>query len=124
MAEADWRSQRITARFQLLAPTLPTPLPILLWAPNGLNELPEVSFQFPFILICKQTMAFLTGPSWCQIKSCFPVREEKGSGWGAEHGFWHCFADGLYQVTVSFGVYVAGYPLTKNLNQPLLKNCF
>ena len=35
----------------------------LFWAPNGLNELPEVKFEFPFILIGKSTMAFLTGQS-------------------------------------------------------------
>ena len=33
----------------------------LFWAPNGLNELPEVSLEFPFILIGKLTIAFLTG---------------------------------------------------------------
>ena len=36
----------------------------LVWFPNGLNELPEVRFQFLFILIGKSTMAFLTGQSW------------------------------------------------------------
>ena len=36
----------------------------LLWGPNGLNESTEVHFQFPFILIGKPTMAFLTGHSW------------------------------------------------------------
>ena len=30
----------------------------LLWVPNGLSELPEVAFEFPFILIGKSTMAF------------------------------------------------------------------
>ena len=33
----------------------------LSWALNGLNELPEVRFEFLFILIGKSTMAFLTG---------------------------------------------------------------
>ena len=32
----------------------------LFWAPNGLNELPEVHFEFPFILIGKSTMTFST----------------------------------------------------------------
>ena len=32
----------------------------LFWAPNGLDELPEERFDFPFILIGKLTMAFLT----------------------------------------------------------------
>ena len=32
----------------------------LFWAPNGLDELPEKRFDFPFILIGKLTMAFLT----------------------------------------------------------------
>jgi len=30
----------------------------LLWAPNGLNELPEVHFELPYILIGKSTMTF------------------------------------------------------------------
>lgn len=39
----------------------------LFWAPSGLNELPEVHFKFPFILIGHSTMAFLTGQeSWCR----------------------------------------------------------
>ena len=31
------------------------------WTPNGLNELPEVRFEFLFILIGKSTVAFLSG---------------------------------------------------------------
>ena len=31
----------------------------LFWTSNGLNELPEVRFEFPFILIDQSTMAFL-----------------------------------------------------------------
>ena len=34
------------------------------WAPNGLNEFPEVRYEFPFNLIGKSTMTFLTGQSW------------------------------------------------------------
>ena len=33
----------------------------LFWAPKGLNELPELRFEFPFVLICKLTMPFLKG---------------------------------------------------------------
>lgn len=33
----------------------------LIWAINGLNELPEVGLEFPFMLIGKSSMAFLTG---------------------------------------------------------------
>jgi len=36
----------------------------LFWASSGLNELPKVCFEFPFILIGKWTKAFLTGQSW------------------------------------------------------------
>ena len=43
----------------------------LFWAPNGFNELPEVRFEFPFILIGKLTMAFLTGQSWHVLKSWY-----------------------------------------------------
>ena len=35
----------------------------LFWAPNRFNELLEVRFKFPFILIGKLIMAFLTGQS-------------------------------------------------------------
>ena len=31
----------------------------LFWAPNGFNKLPEVRYEFRFILIGKSTMAFL-----------------------------------------------------------------
>ena len=30
----------------------------LFWAPNGLNELPEMRFEFPFKLIGELTIAF------------------------------------------------------------------
>ena len=36
---------------------------------NGLNQLPEERFEFPFNLIGKSTMAFLTGQSWRVLKS-------------------------------------------------------
>ena len=36
----------------------------LFWAPNRLNELPEMCFKFPSNLIGKSTMAFLTVQSW------------------------------------------------------------
>ena len=40
------------------------PVPIsLFWAPNGFNELPGVRFEFPFNLIGKLTVVFLTGQS-------------------------------------------------------------
>ena len=42
----------------------------LFWVPhNGLSELPEKHFKFPFIFIGKWTMAFLTGQSWNVLKS-------------------------------------------------------
>ena len=34
---------------------------ILVLAPYGLDELPEVHFEFPFMLIGKSTVAFFTG---------------------------------------------------------------
>ena len=36
----------------------------LFGAANGLNRLPEVRFEFPFNLIGKSRIAFLTGQSW------------------------------------------------------------
>ena len=43
----------------------------LFWAPKGLNELPEVRYEFPFILIGKATMRFLKGQSPCEVKSWY-----------------------------------------------------
>ena len=65
----------------------------LFWAPNGLNELPEVRFELPFILIGKSTMALLTGQSWRILKSWY-------TGGGLKQGFRRCFADGLNQSLV------------------------
>ena len=40
----------------------------LFWAPNGLNELSEVRFEFPFIFFGKSTMTFLKAQSWGVLK--------------------------------------------------------
>ena len=41
-------------------------LPISLFrGPNGLNKLPEMSVEYPFNLLGKSAMAFITGQSWC-----------------------------------------------------------
>ena len=70
----------------------------IFWAPNRLDELLEVRFKFPFMLIGKLTMAFLTGQSLstytCILKSSY-------TGWCLEQGFQRCFADGLNQSSVS-----------------------
>ena len=66
----------------------------LFWALNGLNELPEVRFEFLFNLIGKSTMALISGQSWRVLKSWY-------TSWGPEQGFRRCFADGLNQSLVS-----------------------
>ena len=66
----------------------------LSWAPSGLNQLPESRLEFPFVLICKSTMAFLTGQSWRVIKSWY-------TGGVLDQEFRRCFADGLSQSSVS-----------------------
>ena len=66
----------------------------LFWAPKGLNELLEVRFEFPFILISKSTMSLLTGQSWRMIKSWYTVG-------GPEQGFLCCFTDRLNYSLVS-----------------------
>ena len=43
----------------------------LFWAADGLYELPEMRFEFPFNLIGKSTMPFLTDQSWCVLKSWY-----------------------------------------------------
>ena len=60
----------------------------LFWAPNGVKKLLEVRFEFPFILIGKSTMAFLTCQSWGVLKSWY-------TDGCPERGFWGCFANGL-----------------------------
>ena len=66
----------------------------LFWATYGPNKSPEEHFKFPFIMIVKLTLAFLTGQSRCVLKSWY-------TGGDPEEGFWHCFADGLNQSFVS-----------------------
>ena len=56
--------------------------------PTDSTNLPEVRFQFPFNLIRKLTMAFLTGQSWAVVKSWY-------TGGGPEQRFRRSFADGL-----------------------------
>ena len=51
----------------------------LFWAPNGVNELPEMRFAFPLVLTGQGAMAFLTGQSW-RVHNYV----------GPEHGF-RCF---------------------------------
>ena len=46
-------------------------------------------FEFPFNLVGKSTIAFLTGQSWHVLKSQYT------GGGSAEQGVWRCFADGL-----------------------------
>ena len=43
----------------------------LFWAPSGLDELLEESFEFSFILIGSSTMVFVTSQSWRIVKSCY-----------------------------------------------------
>ena len=58
------------------------------------RSLPEVCFEFPFILIGKWTKTFLTGQSWHVVKSRYTVGDP-------EQGFRRRFADGLNQSLVS-----------------------
>ena len=64
------------------------------WDPNGFNDLPEMRFEFLFILIGKSTMDFLTGQSRRVLKSRY-------TGGGPEQRFRRCSADGLNQSLVS-----------------------
>ena len=66
----------------------------LFWAANGLNNLPEMRFRFPFNLIGKWTMAFLTVQSWRVLKSWY-------TGGGPEQGFRRWFADVTNRCLVS-----------------------
>ena len=61
---------------------------------DPLNESPEMRFEFPFNLIGKLTIFFLTGQSWRVLKSWYTAG-------GPEQGFLHCLADGLNQSLVS-----------------------
>ena len=66
----------------------------LFWAPNGFNELPEVSLEFPFNLICISTLPFLTGQSWNVLKS------PGNTGEAPEQRFRLCSADEFNQSLV------------------------
>ena len=66
----------------------------LFLAHNGLNELSEMHFEFPSILIDKSTMAFLTGQSWRVLKCWY-------TGGGPEQGFQRCCADRLNKRLIS-----------------------
>ena len=66
----------------------------LFWASNGLNKLPKMRLEFPFILIGKSSMSLLTGHSCRVLKSWY-------TGGDPEQGFRRCFADGLNQMLVS-----------------------
>ena len=69
--------------------------PIFLFcAPNGLKKLPEVCFEFSFVLIGKSTMVFSTEQSCRALKSWY-------TGGGPEQGFRRCFVDGLHHSLVS-----------------------
>ena len=80
------------------------------WAPNELNDLPEAPFEeFPFILIGKWTMTFLTGQSWHVLKSWY-------TGEGLERGFRRCFAEGLSQSQLHLQRRL-GMPLNNHLSK-------
>ena len=69
----------------------------LFWALNGLNELPEIRFVFPFNVTDKLTIYginFLTDQLWCIFKFRYTAGDP-------EQGFRHCFADGINQSLVS-----------------------
>ena len=64
------------------------------WAPNGLNELQEMSYEFPFNLIGKSAIPSLTGQS-CQVLKSWYI------GGGPQQVFQCCFADSLNQKLIS-----------------------
>ena len=66
----------------------------MFWAPNGVNDLPEMRFEFLFTLIGKSTMDFLTGHHGAY--------SNPGTQLGPEQRFRRCSADGLNQSLVSF----------------------
>ena len=61
---------------------------ILVLGPQQTQRITGNAFEFPFNLIGKSTMAFLTGQSWRLLKSWY-------TGGKPEQGFWRRFADGL-----------------------------
>ena len=82
----------------------------LFWAPNGLNELPEMRFEFPLILIGPKRTKWTTGnafwisfnSAWQKIVNGFFSRPIMARTqmlvrrWGPKKGFRRCFADGLH----------------------------
>ena len=63
---------------------------------NGLDELPELRFEFPFIFIDQSTMALLRANH-----GAYPNPGTQGGGGGAEQGFRRRFADGVNESLVS-----------------------
>ena len=87
----------------------------LFWTPNELNGLQEERFEFPFILIGKSTMTFLTGQSWHVLKSWYTAG-------GPEQRFQRCFADGLDHSLVSSAVQGIGALLFLELKNSCCNN--
>ena len=67
---------------------------------NGLNEIPEVRFEFPFIFIDQSTMALLRA-NYGAYPNPDTRGRKGGGGKGAEKGFRRRFAEGVNQSLVS-----------------------
>ena len=60
----------------------------LFWVLNGLNKVPELRFEFPFIVIGKSTMAFLTGQSWRILKFWYTGGAKNKDFWNFKAACW------------------------------------
>ena len=72
-------------------------------------------FEFPFILIGKSSMSFLTGQSCRVLKSWY-------TGGDPEQGFRRCLADGLNQMLVSpVAQAILNSPPTNATDKPVIR---
>ena len=54
-----------------------------MWVPNGLKKIPEAHFEFPFNLIGKSVITFLTGQSLYALKTCYTLVWSQNKAFGA-----------------------------------------
>ena len=93
----------------------------LFWVLNGLNEVPEVRFEFPFIVIGKSTMAFLTGQSWRVLKPWYTCgAQNKDFGAISQTGLTRSLVPCVAQATKMMKETFVNYLLTSLFHSPWL----
>ena len=93
----------------------------LFWVLNGLNKVPEVRFEFPFIVIGISTMAFLTGQSWRILKFWYTGgAQNKDIGAISQTGFTESLVPCVAQARKMMKETFVNYLLTSLFHSPWL----